>query len=275
MNRYRFKPSDLPKGTKNHLIPLNPSHKELVTECFNRYAKKTHGMIQKAEVELERLLSSPNVVGYLKDEEIQGFLYFSFKKVKPDHFILHDLIIEELIYENHDALFELITYIHSQAVQVRNVFFHTQDDYFHYLLHDPRNGEPNIFLTSQESNVQGLGIMYRIINAQKLFIDLKDHNFGNQTIFLKITLKDSFLPSNDGSFVVKFVNGQPEVLKESNSVDTEIILDVKYFSSIFMGIVPFRKLFQLGLVEISNEKYLDAVNKLFMTEVPPITTQQF
>ena len=275
MNRYQFRPLDLPKTTKSHLIPLNPSHKTLVTECFNRYASKTHGMIQKLEIEFERLLSSPNFIGYEKDGIIQGFLYFSFKKVDPDHFILHDLIIEQLIYENAEVLSELLTYLHSQADQVRNMLFHTQDDFFHYLLYDPRNGENNIFLTSQESNVQGLGIMYRVINAQKLFADLKDHNFGNQSISLKLTLKDNFLPSNNGSFIVKFNQGLPQVQNISDSADVEIVLDIKHFSSIFMGVVTFRKLFQLGLVQISDKKYLDTVNDLFSTEVPPITTQQF
>ena len=275
MNRYQFRPKDLPKTTRKHLIPLNPSHKKLVTECFNRYATVTHGMIQKTESEIERLLSSPNVIGYKKDGLIQGFLSFNFKKVDPDNFILNDLIIEELIYENSVVLSELLTYLHIQADQVRKMFFHTQDDFFHYLLYDPRNGENNIFLTSQESNVQGLGIMYRIINPQKLFADLKDHNFGNQSISLKSTLKDSFLPVNNGSFIVKFDQGLPQVQNISDSADVEIVLDIKYFSSIFMGVVTFRKLFQLGLVQISDKKYLDTVNELFMTEVPPITTQQF
>lgn len=275
MNRYQFRPSDLPKNTKKHLIPLNPSHKTLVTECFNRYASNTHGMIQKTEAEIERLLSSPNVIGFTNNGSIEGFLSFTFKKVDPDHFILHDLIIEELIYENADVLSELLTYLRSQADQVRNMFFHTQDDYFHYLLHDPRNREKNIFLVSQESNVQGLGIMYRIIDTQKLFSDLKNHNFGNQSVSLKLTLKDSFLPANDGSFVLKFDQGQSEIQKDSNSVDVEIFLDIKYFSSIFMGVVSFKKLYQLGLVTISDIKYLDIVNNLFVTDVPPITTQQF
>ncbi|MHA1444729.1 MAG: GNAT family N-acetyltransferase [Candidatus Hodarchaeales archaeon] len=275
MNRYQFKQSDLPKTVKKHLLPLNPSHKTLVTECFNRYASVTHGMIQKTEAALERRLSSPNVIGYKKNGLIQGFLHFTFKKVDPDHFILHDLIVEELIYENSEVLAELLTYLHSQADQVRNIFFSTQDDYFHYLLHDPRNGEKNIFLTSQESNLQGLGIMYRIINAQKLFTDLRNHNFGNQTISLKLTLKDSFQQSNNGSFVIKFDQGQSHIQNQSDSVDVEIILDIKYFSSIFIGVVSFKKLYQLGLVAISDVKYLDLVNKLFMTDIPPITTQQF
>jgi predicted acetyltransferase len=275
MNRYQFKPKDLPKTTKKHLISLNSSHKTLVTECFNRYAKSTHGMIQKTEAEFERMLSSPNVVGFLNDNMIQGFLHFSFKKVDPDHFILHDLIIEEMIYENGEVLTELLTYLATQADQVRKMYFHTQDDYFHYLLHDPRNGEKNIFLTSQESNTQGLGIMYRVINAKKLFTDFKSHNFGNQSISLRINLKDSFLLDNDGSFVVKFDQGHSQLHEDSESFDAEIFLDIKYFSSIFMGVVTFKKLFQLGLVSISDDKHLDAVNNLFLTNVPPITTQQF
>ena len=117
--------------------------------------------------------------------------------------------------------------------------------------------------------------MYRILNAQKLFTDLKNHNFGNQTISLRLTLEDSFQPSNNGSFVVKFDQGQSHIPNQSDSVDVEIILDIKYFSSIFIGVVTFKKLYQLGLVAISDDKYLDLVNKLFVTDVAPMTTQQF
>jgi predicted acetyltransferase len=275
MNRYRFKPKSLPKSNKNHIVKLSMSDIQITKECFNRYALKTHGMIQTDEKTIERLLTKQNVIGYKLNDELQGLLAFSFKRVDPDNFILQDLIIEELIYENSQALRELLTYLHSQADQVRNMLFHTQDDYFHYLLRDPRNGGKKIFLTSQESNVQGLGIMYRIINVRKLFTDLSAFNFRNQSVKLLLILKDDFLKDNDGELLLRFNKGKCSVMDNINDFDVEIRLKIADFSSVFMGVVPFKKLYNLGLAQISNVEYLNTINRLFDTELPPITTQQF
>ncbi|MHA1995254.1 MAG: GNAT family N-acetyltransferase [Candidatus Hodarchaeales archaeon] len=275
MNRYRFKPKSLPKSHKIHIVKLDKSDTHITKDCFNRYALKTHGMIQTDEKAMERLLTKQNVVGYKLNNELQGFMAFSFKRVDPDNFILQDLIIEELIYENSDALRELLTYLHSQADQVRNMYFHTQDDYFHYLLHDPRNGGKKMFLTSQESNVQGLGIMYRIINVRKLFADLSTFNFRNQSVKLLLTLEDDFLEVNNGKLLLRFDNGMCSVMDDIKDFDVEIQLKIADFSSMFMGVVPFKKLYDLGLAQISNVDYLGTITHLFATELPPITTQQF
>jgi hypothetical protein len=55
----------------------------------------------------------------------------------------------------------------------------------------------------------------------------------------------------------------------------EIEASINHFSSVFMGVVPLTKLVNLGLVKISDRKYLDVVNRLFTPEFPPLTTQQF
>jgi predicted acetyltransferase len=155
------------------------------------------------------------------------------------------------------------------------MYFHTQDDYFHYLLHDPRNGGKKMFLTSQESNVQGLGIMYRIINVRKFFTDLSTFNFRNQSVKLLLTLEDDFLEVNNGKLLLRFDNGMCSVMDDIKDFDVEIQLKIADFSSMFMGVVPFKKLYDLGLAQISNVDYLDTITHLFATELPPITTQQF
>ncbi len=275
MNLYRFKPSSLPKTSKNNIVSLGPSDNQKIAECFNRFASLTHGMIQKTEKSFEGLLTNSTVVGYKKNDDFQGFLAFRARKVDPDNFILQNIVIRELIYENTEALAELLTYLYTQADQVQDIIYHTQDDFFHYLLEDPRNGGTAIFLTSQESNLQGLGIMYRVINARKLFSDLNLFNFNNQTVQLKMEIKDDFLSSNDGILILHFNRGRVQVMEDTATYDVEIKLKIEHFSSIFMGVVPFTKLVNLGLVEISDIKYIAIVNRLFLTGFPPMTTQQF
>ncbi|MHA2173790.1 MAG: GNAT family N-acetyltransferase [Candidatus Hodarchaeales archaeon] len=275
MNKYKFTPENLPKTAKEHISRLDSSDKDQIYKCFNRYASKTHGMFQKQKKEFDRLISGHKVFGYKKEGTLQGFLAYRFKKIDPENFLLHDVIIEELIYENSEVLHELLTSLHSLADQISSIYFHTQDDFFHYLLHDPRNFGQKIFLTSQESNLQGLGIMYRIINVQKLFEGLSHHNFNKQSIKLKLTIDDDFLDSNSGSTVLHFNEGLCEVRSETDPYDVEIKLNIANFSSAFMGVIPFEKLYSLGLAKISNDDYLNSITKIFQTDFPPITTQQF
>ena len=129
-----------------------------------------------------------------KDKEIHGYLAFRFIKIDKDDFLRHELVIEEFFYETTEALGELMTFLSVQDDQVERIVYNTQDDDFHFVLGDPRRvGRTKLFRTSQESNLQALGIMYRVINTRKLFEVLNDHNFGNQTLKLKITIIDSFL----------------------------------------------------------------------------------
>ena len=86
---------------------------------------------------------------------------------------------------------------------------------------------------------------------------------------------DNFLPLNDGILILHFNQGRVQVMEESAPFDVEIELSIEHFSSIFMGVVPFKTLINYGLVKISDISYLDIINRLFLTEQPPITTQQF
>jgi len=103
---------------------------------------------------------------------------------------------------------------------------------------------------------------------------LKDHNFGNQTVNLQITINDSFLPENNGTLVIHFKAGKGIVV-EDDKYDVEIIINVDHFSSLIMGAISFKKLYEYGLVKISNADYLGTLNKLFVTETPPMTMESF
>ncbi|MHA1332392.1 MAG: GNAT family N-acetyltransferase, partial [Candidatus Hodarchaeales archaeon] len=63
-NQYSFKPKNLPKkSTKNHLLFLNEEHLSPLTQFFNKYVDKTHGMIYRNEKSFNRLLNSYKILG--------------------------------------------------------------------------------------------------------------------------------------------------------------------------------------------------------------------
>lgn len=275
MNQYSFKAKFLPITTKKNLRYLNSEDTSAIAECFNRAASKVHGMILRPEYKFKDMFNSLKVVGYEEEGRILGFIAFRFKQLDQGNMVRNNILLREFVYENRSALRALVAFLRTQHDQVHRIVYNTPDDHFHHLLFDPRSkGNKKFFHISQESNIQGVGMMYRVIDSSRMFEVLKDHNFGNQTLELKITLIDTFIHENDGSIVVSFEKGTAEVTS-ADKFDVEIKLQIADFSSLIMGVISFRKLYEYDLVEISNSAYLKQVNSLFLTEEEPITIEPF
>ncbi len=276
INQYRVKPSALPKGpSRAHIRYLTEADRQSLVACYQRFVNKTHGMMQKSEREVTRIFSSPQhrVVGYDKHGEIRGYMVFTFEV--GESFILNDIQIKELIYENAESLAELLTFLHSQADQIRSVIINTQDEYFHFVPGDPRNGSqrliPDVY---HQTNAQGIGLMYRVIDVPHIFELLHKRDFGGQSCTLKLTVRDTFLPENDGSTLLRFEDGRALRI-DRGEPDVQIRLNVAEFSSLLAGSVDFFSLFQYGLVEISDSAYIDTVNRLFAVARKPMCTTSF
>ena len=276
MNQYRIKPAAFPKGpSKGRVRALTEDDRDAVVACYNRFAGQTHGMMEKTEREVRRLLSAPRhrIVGCVIDGEIKAYMVFTFEE--GESFILNDIQVQELIYEHAEALSELSTFLHSQADQIRHIIVNTQDEYFHCLLLDPRNNSdrliPDVY---HETNAQGVGLMYRVIDAPRIFDLLHERDFGDQTCTLRLTVLDSFLPENSGSTMLRFQEGRVQRIEEE-AYDVEIRLDVAEFSSLLVGCVDFFSLVRYGLADISDPGYLEAVNRIFAVERKPVCTTSF
>lgn len=280
INQYKIRPSNLPRGkSKEHIYFLNNLDRQDIIDCYNRVCDKTHGMIQKNSYEIENVFNNPEnkIVGYKKNGSIMGYIVFSFKGGKQGNFISNDIHINELIYEDREVLFELLTFLHTQKDQIRYIIFNIQDEYFHHLLCDPRNGSDNIIPSVyHETNTHGIGIMYRVIDVKEIFKALSNHNFGNQSCKVKLAIIDTFLEENSKSTVIHFKKGTSFIKEDNdNDYDVEISLDISHFSSLLMGVVSFKGLYKLGLADISDINCLDVVNKIFATEDKPICTTPF
>jgi predicted acetyltransferase len=277
MSQYRVKPSAFPKGpSKAHLRYLGPGDKQAIADCYDRFAGRTHGMMFKTEREMRSLFrrQENQIVGVELDGELQGYLVYTFEQ--GDDFITNDIHIQEWIYGTPEALSELLTFLHTQADQIRQVIVDTQDEDFHHLLLDPRDGSgkliPSVY---HQSNTQGVGLMYRIIDVPGIFDLLRDHNFGGQTCTLKLTVNDSFLPENAGSTLLRFEAGQLENVGGEGQSDVEVQLDIADFSSLLTGTVSFSSLYRYSRVKISDGNYVDDLNQLFAVEQKPVCMTHF
>ena len=276
MNQYRVQPAGLPKGpSKAHIRYLDKDDRQALLDCYNRYLSRTHGMIEKSERELTRLVENPQhqIVGYEEDGRVLGYLVFTIEH--GENWLINDICIREFIYESRAALSELMTFLHTQADQIRHIIFNTQDEVFYYLLLDPRNGSPTLIPdVYHESNIQGVGLMYRVIHTRTIFDLLRERNFGGQTCRLKLTIEDSFLPENAGSTFLRFEDGRLHLVDDGD-YDVEVCMDVAEFSSLLVGAVNFRSLHKYGLAEISDPGYVGIIDRVFAVEDKPICTTPF
>lgn len=275
-NLYRVRPGHLPKGkTKANLSFLTNKDRAAIQDCYDRFLKRNHGLMERSSFLWDEMFTRPmmHTVGVKRRGTISGYLIYQFQRGRDDHFLANDMLIRELVYDSAEDLLELMAFLQSQADQIERIIFNTQDEYFHYLMQDPRNDSGNLLpQVYHESNTQGVGIMYRVIDARRLFRVLENHNFGDVSCRLKITLDDSFFPQNAGGFVVDFVNGRATVTN-GDAHEVAIKLDVAEFSSLVMGAINFKKLFEYGLASISDKAYIVLIDRLFAAPKPICLTE--
>jgi len=278
MNQYYIRPADLPnRGSKRNVRYMMANDRTKIKTCYSRFHASHHGMFTERSTKWSFLFASPTdrVIVYTQGNLVRGYMVYSFKKVQDTNWIKNDLVIHEFIYESPQALQGLLTFIHTQSDQIHRVVYATQDDSFHHLLSDPRNGTDKMFvLLAHEVNAEGIGIMYRVIDVKGLFNKIKSHDFNGQTCIITLTIKDDFLPENKGSIVVRFKHGKPEVLDTIKS-EVELSMNVADFSSLIMGVIDLKDLYMYGLVDISKPRFIERLNRLFSSMERPITTTQF
>jgi len=289
MNTYAIAPAALPAGGDRARVRfLTAADADAVNACYERITARTHGMMRQIEPERSRMFAdeSQRVVGYVVDDELRGYLTFTFKSASADNPMRNDLVVERLLYKDARALLALLAFLRSQSDQARRIILNTQDDAFHYLLADPRNGSDRVAPHAyHETNAQGVGLMYRILDTRAYFAALRGHRFGYGGVgapdcTLKLTIADDFLPENAGGVIVRFADGLPQVVDTPDAAsdaphDVELRLSVADFSSLAMGCVSLRSLHAYGLATLSDAGWLDRLTQLFAVERGPICMTDF
>jgi predicted acetyltransferase len=277
MYHYRFSPASLPRGfTRSNLVFLNENDVKRMQSCYERYFQRTHGMMLRQLDYWERMLNEPTirVVGLTGHNGLSGYLSFTFEDGRHDNFLSHGIHLRELIYDRAEDLSQLLTFLHTQVDQSETINYNTQDDTFFYNLQDPRF-DPGAMLpivVAHKSSNQGLGIMYRVLDVPRLFEVLEGHDFNGVSCRLKIEIRDSFFPENAGKTIVEFTDGQARLAPEVTP-DVVLSLDVADFSSLAIGAIRLLKLVEYGLAELSDEAYLDRLDRLFSGPKPVCLTQ--
>ncbi|MEJ2752670.1 MAG: GNAT family N-acetyltransferase [Chloroflexota bacterium] len=272
MQHYRFTPASLPQGpSKSDLVYLEPGDGQKMHDCYKRFYLRTHGIMARQTRFWDAALNDPGsqIIGVNTNGRLSGYVVISFEKGRHDNFMSNAMHIHELIYDTADDLSRLLTFLQSQADQIESITYNTQDDAFYHLLRDPRAdaGAMLPFTIAHENSKRGLGIMYRVLNVPRLFEMLEHHNFGGVSCCVRIDLGDSFFRENEGSYLVDVRDGEARVLGDALP-EVVLSLDVAEFSSLVISAASLRKLAAYGLATISDDAYLDRLDRMFSGPAP-------
>ncbi len=282
---YQLRPQAFPPvSSLGRLRFADERDREAMIDSYNRYAAVTNGMFARFAGDLRvKFSDSPmRSVVYSEEGVVQGYLVYEYRRGDPASPLSNDLFVYELIYETPAALAQLLGFLNSQQDQARYVIFSTQDEHFHHLLSDPRTGnERMISPIYHESNVQGVGMMYKALDVPGLFRQLaaKQHDFNGQSVRLRLRVDDPFFDESAGITLLHFDRGQVQVLPGDDALDAEydvaVRLSIRHFSSLILGVVDLHSLVRYGQATISRPSLLPVVNRLFATDAKPICMTGF
>src|SRR5690606_21538937 len=111
------KPINLPKGnSKSNITFLSKDYAVKLLDCYTRVYEKTNGLIEKYEKDFTAIFnnSKSKVVAYISNNEVKGYIIYEFKP-NDSNFLRNDIVINQLLFENQEALMELMTFLNSQS----------------------------------------------------------------------------------------------------------------------------------------------------------------
>jgi predicted acetyltransferase len=117
--------------------------------------------------------------------------------------------------------------------------------------------------------------MYRALSVERIFDIMAARDFNGATMTVGLSVRDSFLPTNGGRRVLAFRRGAARLVPCSRRTDVEVRLDVAEFSSLIVGAVRFRSLYDFGMVRVSEIALVDSLDQLFAVRSGPVCLTHF
>lgn len=277
MEEYSFTPASVPGSpSTGGLTYLGPDDVGRLEACYARAAARQHGFCRRSRYQMGRLAKhhgeARTLVGYPADGELRGYMAFEFRKAHETSLLKNDLVIREWIWDGPEALTVFCSWLNSLADQVNRISYATQQRDFHYLLKDARNGSDYVFpYVTHETNVAGVGLMYRVVSLRVLLEAMAGRDFNGATAAVDLELTDTFRPANAGLHRLTFEGGRLRLDGKPGKAGSSAVplsIDVADLASLLMGSVDLATLHRFGRVGVPSEA-VGLLTKLFRTDEKP------
>jgi predicted acetyltransferase len=278
LSQYRIALDALPAaGARQHVRRLRSDDVGAYLAAYHRVQARTNGLIvrERWRAELRLANNAFHTFGYDDGTGLSGYLTYEVRLGDPSTTNRNELYVVELVHEHPEALAALLAFARSQRDQFSTLIVNTTDPDFHFAVHDARNGsDRNLYPpVYHETNVQGLGVMYRVLSVPALVGALGAARFGDLDAVVRIDLADPALPANAGTFVIRFSGGRPELVDPATPADVALALGSAEFSALIMGSVRLRSLVTYGSAGLSQAAWLRPLDAAFDADPPQCLTR--
>ncbi|GAC1411212.1 MAG: hypothetical protein NVSMB64_20870 [Candidatus Velthaea sp.] len=264
LDQYRVLPDALPDGgSRAGVRALTADDAAPALGAYHRMQATTNGLMRRSLPTMQRMLEYPGMrtFGNLRsDGSVGGYVMFSVTLGPAGTQNTNEIVTVEIVYDEWSSLAALLAFLRAQGDQFAAVVVNTQDAGFHVALGDPRNGSNRSlsYPAWHESNTQGVGIMYRIIDLPAVVEQLAGTRFGNLDARVTVRLTDPLLPPNSGTYTLAF--------------EVELAFGIGDFSSLLMGSLRLHSLVRFGRATLSDPGRLAELDAAFATDPPQCKT---
>ncbi len=279
LQQHRVPLSALPaRGPRERVRQLETADAAAFLAVHERAVRTTNGLIRREPWRAAARLADETMrtFGYFDANGLGGYLSWEVRLGAPGTQNRNELYVHELIYETPTALAALLAFARSQRDQFAALIVNTQDPDLHFLWADPRNGSDRVLYPPgyHETNAQGIGVMYRILDLEALVGALAaGASFGGLDATVRIDLTDAFVAENGRAYALRFAAGRPSLVAATVPADVDVAIDVSDLSSLLMGAVRLRSLVAYGRAVLSAPQWLARLDAAFDAPSPQCLTR--
>ena len=124
-----------------------------------------------------------------------------------------------------------------------------------------------------ETNAQGLGVMYRILDVRALIGALRDCTFGDLNATVRVDVGDAFSGGKRRLVAHLLSRRSARTRGRGNGSDVDLAIGVADFSSLMLGAVRLRSLVAYGNAVLSDQRWLARLDAAFDAEPPQCLTR--
>ena len=272
---YRLPTAVLPapeRKTRKHLRLMRPEDFDEALACYNRFAAKNHGMVEKHEEEIRGARGNIQVrrIGYYgSGGRLLGYAAFRFESASETNYTQNRISVEELVYENGAVLRALLGALRLQEDLAQTVVLRTGEEDFHHLLHDPQDvSRRYIDFGFLQTNVSAVGTMFKIVDVRDFVEKTAYRQFPAGRLAAEFRYYDE-MGHRDECICIRFADGCWAIAKDGAAADVTVTCRQGDLASLLMGSCELAGMIRLGAVSVNNEAKAQELSRLLHCSQKP------
>lgn len=258
---------------------------EKVLGCYDSFAEKNHGALRKFSEEIRDMTEDDEAyrIGYFEGEELKGYATYRMVPASEVNYTLNRMDVSELIYHSPKALRQLLGGLRMQADLAQTVVIRSGEMDFYHLLDSPQDVSGNYMdFGFLQTNVSAVGTMYKIPDLPKFVEETAYRRFpAGGDLKVAFDVYDELAGCRAKYFAAFFTDMEKGCICRRWTItgagDAHVTVKCRLsdLSSLLMGSADLAALVRLGVVEVSDETYVEELDRLLHVKQRPFTNTDY